>query len=64
MHILDTYKTFVRSATGYNNGYWESRLVCVAHKLGIPHDIMDVKWFMNGKKISDQSGFKLIERDL
>ena len=64
MHILDTYKTFIRRATEYYNGYWECRLVCAAYKLGIPHEIMDVKWFRNGKEISDQSGFKLIERDL
>ena len=38
--------------------------MCAAYKLGIPHDIMDVKWFRNEKEISDQSSFKLIERDL
>ena len=58
------YKTFVRSATGYPNEHGEWRLVCAAHRRGIQREIKKVKWFRNGKVISDQAGFELAENDL
>ena len=63
-YILDTYQTFVMSATGYFNDRGERRLVCAVHRPGMPHEIKDVKWLRNGVAISGQNGFKFAGNDL
>ena len=54
----------MRIAAGYSNEHAEWRLVCVARRAGIPREIQAVKWFRNGKEISYQAGFRLVEDQL